>query len=117
MAIDSASKRASALGVGFVVLTLVVPDAAIAQGDRQTIGHCYSGILATAPVAAPDTVCSLRSIISTGGAGVDSEITDYALGTDSTIMPTLGLRSIIQEDGKGIDSPITSDGISVESKL
>ena len=46
MAIDSATRRASVLGVSFVALALIVPDGTIDQGDRQTISHQYSGILA-----------------------------------------------------------------------
>lgn len=46
MAIDTASKRASALGVAFVPNLFIIPDGAIGQGDRQTLCHMYSGILA-----------------------------------------------------------------------
>ena len=44
MAIDTAAKRASALG--FVVFGLtVIPDGTIGQADRQTLLNCYGGIL------------------------------------------------------------------------
>ena len=46
MAIDTAAKRASVLGFAFAPLLLVVPDGSIDQGDRQTIAHLYSGVLA-----------------------------------------------------------------------
>ena len=44
--IDTAQKRASAIGVNQPQLTLVIPDSEIDQGDRQTIVSCYRGILA-----------------------------------------------------------------------
>jgi len=46
MAIDTAAKRASASSDGMPFSTLVIPDGTIDQGDRQTIGDRYGGILA-----------------------------------------------------------------------
>lgn len=42
---DTAAKRASALGAFKPFLTLVTPDS-IDQGDRQTVALMYGGILA-----------------------------------------------------------------------
>ena len=47
MPIDSASKRASAAGFS-TLEEFIIPDGTLDQGDRQTIGNCYSGILAEA---------------------------------------------------------------------
>ena len=49
MAIDTAAKRASALGFGLIASLFIIPDGTIDQGDRQTISNMYSGILATEP--------------------------------------------------------------------
>ncbi len=46
MAIDTAAKRASALGDCDYTQQFVIPDGTIDQGDRQTIADCYGGILA-----------------------------------------------------------------------
>lgn len=117
MAIDTASKRASALGFGFVALTLVVPDGAIDQGDRQTVAHSYNGILATAAVAAADKTFGIRSIIQEHGRGVLSTISSDGNGSLSTITNSLGMTSIIQEAGKGVSSAITSSGQSADSEI
>lgn len=45
MAIDTAQKRASALGVGVPFIVSVIPDGTLDQGDRQTMAMAYSGIL------------------------------------------------------------------------
>lgn len=50
MAIDSASKRASAIGVGSPFITAIIPDGNLDQGDRQTMSSAYSGILAIASI-------------------------------------------------------------------
>lgn len=57
MAIDTFGKRASATHFLINIYTQpVIPDGAIAQGDRQAATLVYSGILAAgAPVAAPTT--------------------------------------------------------------
>lgn len=47
MAIDTRSKRASALSaLRPFILAPVLPDGTLDQGDRQHIAWCYSGILA-----------------------------------------------------------------------
>jgi hypothetical protein len=48
--LDSRSKRASSVGILLVsVLSPVLPDGTIAQGDRQHVAWSYSGIAAAAP--------------------------------------------------------------------
>lgn len=64
MAIDSASRRASVLGVALAFTVLVIPDGAISQPDRQTIAQSYSGITAGVPVIdTEDCFISLTGII------------------------------------------------------
>lgn len=47
MAVDTRSKRASALQLlSWPVLAEVAPDGTLSQGDRQHAAHSYSGILA-----------------------------------------------------------------------
>ncbi len=45
MAIDTAAKRASAACAGFIPNLFIIPDGVIDQGNRQTLGDIYSGIL------------------------------------------------------------------------
>lgn len=53
MALDTALKRASAInGSSPWRSILPFPDAAIGQGDRQTVGLHYSGVLAGGAAAA-----------------------------------------------------------------
>lgn len=55
MALDSASKRSSAVNVGSPWRArLPFPDGTIDQGDRQAVAFMYSGILAGAAVAIED---------------------------------------------------------------
>lgn len=115
MAIDSASKRASVLGFGFVALTLIIPDGTLDQGDRQTINDSYSGILAVEPAVFPSQTEGLSSIIQDRGKGVLSSISSDGKGVLSQIDESLGLSSIIQSRGKGVSSPITETGQGVES--
>ena len=49
MAIDTATKRASALSWGAPGYVLVVPSGSISTGDMQTIAGMYSGIAAAEP--------------------------------------------------------------------
>lgn len=54
MAIDSASKRASAMNISCPWRSsLPLPDGTIDQGDRQHAAFMYSGILAGIPQADP----------------------------------------------------------------
>ena len=106
MAVDSASKRASVLGVGLVFTLLVIPDGAIAQDERQTIAHSYSGILAGAPVIiTPDCFVSLVSTIDDGATGLVSTIND-----------SLGLVSTLEDSSIGLTSTI-GDSIGLVSTL
>lgn len=127
MAIDSAAKRASALGIGLVFTLLVIPDSTIAQPDRQTIAHSYSGILATAPVI--DTQDCFLSIISTisdeplsivstigDGLSVGSAVNDDILSITSTIKDNLSVVSSINDDDLSITSAI-KDSLSITSVI
>lgn len=50
MALDTADKRSSAIGVGLPWRPMLpLPDGALDQGDRQHAGYAYRGILAEAP--------------------------------------------------------------------
>jgi hypothetical protein len=73
MAIDSISKRASAINVACPWRSsLPIPDGAISQGDRQHAAEMYSGILAGSHVPAKLVVSegSIRigSGVSIGGS-------------------------------------------------
>jgi len=70
MAIDTASKRASVMGINNVSNLFIFPDGTIDQGDRQTFSDLYSGILAGISqkwvVQPPDnTVYSTQPVDST----------------------------------------------------
>jgi len=83
MAIDTASKRASALGVGLAFTLLVIPDGTIAQADRQTIANSYSGILAAEPVIdTPDCFAAFIGHIDTkiGFIGAIDDQTNAFIG-------------------------------------
>lgn len=46
---NTTNKRASAIGIGLAIrLVLPVPDASIAQADRQQVAYSYAGIRADA---------------------------------------------------------------------
>lgn len=49
--LDTASKRISSVGLFGIILAPPLPDATVAQGDRQHIALTYSGIAATAAAA------------------------------------------------------------------
>ena len=51
MALDTASKRISSVGLWGAVLALPLPDNTLSQGDRQHMAGTYSGILAGAAAA------------------------------------------------------------------
>lgn len=58
MAIDTATKRASALNT-FLGALPPLPDSTIDQGDRQTLLRCYSGILADTTATVINTLRKL----------------------------------------------------------
>ena len=62
MAIDSASKRNSVVGIPGLPISISI-DGSFDQGDRQTIGWSYRGILAPVPVGTGvDTPRDRRSV-------------------------------------------------------
>lgn len=63
MAIDSAAKRASVVGVLFAATILIPPDGTVAQADRQTAASMYGGIAAGAPVSNIDNICKRSSVV------------------------------------------------------
>jgi len=118
MAINTAARRASVLGVGIVFLTLVVPSGAVSQADRQTVGHSYSGITAGLPVTnTPDCYVGFNSDIQESigfNSAVDddpvaaiSTIDDDPVATLSTVYQTAGFNSIIDDSDVGFISTIT----------
>lgn len=64
MAIDTAQKRSSAIGLGqpYIVI-LPTPDGSVSQADRQDAAFSYSGILAGAAVEA-----AISKILTLAGA-------------------------------------------------
>jgi len=90
VAIDTAAKRASAIGVGLPFLRMVIPDGTIGQEDRQTIAFCYGGILASAGAA--ETI----AIVSTITQAVALALTiNQAPSVTSAITQTLSVDSPI----------------------
>lgn len=66
---NTASKRASAIGIGLAIrLVLPVPDASVDQPDRQHVAYSYAGISAV-PLAVLDicttTTASLMPVRTT----------------------------------------------------
>lgn len=53
MAVDTASKRASAFNYNSFLLILPIPDGSIDGGDQQHLLDCYSGINFDTPVVPP----------------------------------------------------------------
>lgn len=65
MAIDTATKRCSVIGVGSPVPRLLaVPDGAIAAQDRQELAFLYWGIAATTPVVVVGSVCLTETVLT-----------------------------------------------------
>jgi len=114
MAIDSASKRASVLGVAIVSTLLIIPSGTIAQPERQTIAHCYSGILAGTPViGSDDCILSLTSGMN-GTVGVISGMVDPAAPVASN---SVGVISGMTATGVGVTSPLIDEDVGVISGL
>ena len=61
--LDSRSKRASSIQIlAPFILSLVLPDGSVSQGDRQHTAFSYSGILATAPSAVTTPTSRTKAI-------------------------------------------------------
>lgn len=117
MAVDTAGKRASALGIGLVFTLLVIPDSTIAQPDRQTIAHSYSGILATAPVIdTQDCFLSVTSVINDDPLSITSAIGD-GLSVGSVVNDDILSVTSIINDGLSVVSIIEDGPLSVTSKI
>lgn len=66
MALDSASKRSSAINVGSPWRGLLpIPDGAIGEGDRAQAAYLYAGLVS----AEPTPGAPAPSVISRGGSG------------------------------------------------
>jgi hypothetical protein len=116
MALDTAAKRASALGV-VVATLLIIPDGTIAQGDRQTIGDCYSGILAAAPVVvSPDCYTAVDSLVEPFNA-VTGLIDDAPIVTAGLIGEFTARNSLIDASDIVLSSVINENGINTDSAI
>ena len=91
MAIDTAAKRASALGVGLAFVLAVIPDGSIDQPDRQTIANSYGGVLTV--VDTQDCFISLNGLINDNPASFESFIADTPVSVTGTIEDSIGLSS------------------------
>jgi hypothetical protein len=70
----TAADRASLIGIGFASLVIVLPTAALTQGDRQTFLNLYSGLLTqtiVVPVFECDNAVQLPNFRI--GEGTDTE--------------------------------------------
>lgn len=117
MAVDTATKRASALSFGIIALALVVPSGTVDQQSKQTSANTYSGILATAPIATPDSTFAVIGLIQERGQGVLSAITENGQGVSATISDTFAVSSTIQERGHGVTGIINPDGQGVDGDI
>ena len=89
MALDTAAKRASALGYEVAPSLFIIPDGTIDQGDRQTIADLYSGILAVLSekwvVQPPDnTVYSIQPVDSTSYTKQTQDATIWTIQPEDT---------------------------------
>lgn len=137
MAIDSASKRASALSFGIIALALVVPSGTVDQSERQTSANLYSGILADAPIIdTPDDGIVLDSHIApfvtlssdlntngvTASGGISALVTltsvidSTGIVASSNINAVVTLNSVIIE-GITLTSTINSNGITLRGLI
>lgn len=68
MAVDTLRKRASIVAIGFMAAgPSVVADGSFDQGDRQTIGYSYAGVMEASVVPA-GFVCVESAFIGTATA-------------------------------------------------
>ncbi len=78
MAIDTAAKRASAACVGFIPNLFIIPSGSITQGNRQTLGDIYSGILSGILNILPtfdDTLSAASTTLHVGFVSTTQQIT------------------------------------------
>ena len=126
MAIDTAKKRASALGVGLAFITLVVPSGTIAQADRQTIANTYSGILAAAPVVvSPDCFSATQGVIDdqTNFVGIVDLQTNFQgvielqNNHQGVIEPISSFNGEIDDSVTALNGPIDATTLALQGKL
>jgi hypothetical protein len=115
MAIDTAVKRFSIMGLASPSLRIVRPDGTIDQGDRQTYSDFYSGILADAPPVSEDCGVNLIGDIIefTALNGVIGEETTALLGE---VVEFTSLEGAIGEETVALQGQIT-EFLSLEGKL
>ena len=107
MAIDSASKRASALSAGVVALSLVIPSGVVDQQARQTEVNLYSGILANEPIVTPELSFAVFGAITSDGKGLFATITDSGKGVKGIITESgVSVVGLMDATGSGVDGPI-----------
>lgn len=107
MAIDSASKRASALSAGVVALSLVIPSGVVDQQARQTEVNFYSGILADEPVITPELSFAVFGAITDNGKGLFATITDNGKSVEGIITESgVSVVGLMNATGSGVDGPI-----------
>jgi hypothetical protein len=117
MAIDSATKRASALSVGIIALSLVVPSGTVDQQAKQTVTNVYSGILATPPVSTPDSTFAVFGAIQERGKSVLSEVNVDGQGVLASMVNSFAVSSTIQDRGKSVTGTINPDGQGVSGEI
>jgi len=116
MAVDTATKRASALSFGIIALALVVPSGSVAQEARQTSANTYSGILADAPIIiTPDDGITLSSNINPNGVTVSGNISE-GITLTSKVSGFITLSGTIKE-GVTLSSNINNNGITVRGPI
>jgi len=107
MAVDTLAKRASALGFAFVATVLIVPDAVIAQADRQTAADNYGGIAASAPVISIPCNIDQSGLLSDAPFNGVTLLTDFADGT-SVLTDTINHDTLISNAASESTSSLTN---------
>ena len=118
MAVNTARRRASALGVGLAFTLLIIPDSAITQPDRQTIGLSYSGIEAAVPVIdTPDCFVPLSSLIGNEAQGLTGVIDDTEIAESGIILEFNAFQGAIDSSIIALQGAIDPDGEALNSNI
>jgi len=114
MAIDTASKRYSLIGLCSPVPQLMnVPSGSVDVFARQSLLFLYVGI----EISIRHAFFGVLSIIEESGSGVLSAQTSVGHGIYSLIYNSFGSLSVDGSSGSGVQSQITSDGFGVNSEI
>ena len=118
MPINTASKRASALGVGLAFILNIIPSGAVDQADRQTTSLSYGGILASAPVIdTPDCFTSMDGVISDAATALTGIIDNAATAASGTIEPDTMREGLIDAADTAVGGLLDGTGVSADGEI